>query len=90
MSYQPECRQQGRASAGPPEPPLCSKAVQVLGRLNRPFPGKTPACIKVVDFANSANEIRSAFEDHLGVITHCPSAGSHVAKEEVSSKRGCT
>ncbi len=59
-----------------------SKAIQVLGRLNRPLSGKTPSCIRVIDFANSASDICAAFEAHMGVITHSTVA-SNVDKQEV-------
>ncbi|PNH12138.1 hypothetical protein TSOC_000937, partial [Tetrabaena socialis] len=48
-----------------------ARAVQVLGRLNRPAPGlgKGTALLGVVDFVNSAGQLREAFEEFIDV-TH--------------------
>jgi hypothetical protein len=48
--------------------PLCgARAVQVLGRLSRPAAGKT--AVHVVDFANTRDAIRDAFEEYWGETT---------------------
>ncbi|KAG2435439.1 hypothetical protein HYH02_011939 [Chlamydomonas schloesseri] len=46
-----------------------SRAVQVLGRLNRPAPGlgKSPALLGVVDFVNGVGGLREAFEEFYDV-----------------------
>ncbi|GFR44824.1 hypothetical protein Agub_g6163, partial [Astrephomene gubernaculifera] len=46
-----------------------SRAVQVLGRLNRPAPhlGKRAALVGVTDFVNSAGVLREAFEEFYDV-----------------------
>ncbi|KAG2423130.1 hypothetical protein HXX76_015515 [Chlamydomonas incerta] len=46
-----------------------SRAVQVLGRLNRPGPGlgKAPALLGVVDFVNGVGALREAFEEFYDV-----------------------
>jgi type I site-specific restriction-modification system R (restriction) subunit len=47
-----------------------ARAVQVLGRINRPAPSK-PGCLLVVDFVNSAGAIREAFGEYYGTTTYC-------------------
>ncbi len=53
-----------------------ARAVQVLGRLNRPAPhlGKAPALLGVVDFVNSVGGLREAFEEFYDVTTMCTGA----------------
>lgn len=47
-----------------------ARAVQVLGRINRPAPHKE-GCLLVVDFVNSAGAIREAFGEYYGTTSFC-------------------
>jgi len=51
-----------------------ARAVQVLGRINRPAPHKE-GCLLVVDFVNSAGAIREAFGEYYGTTSFCTGEG---------------
>lgn len=52
-----------------------ARAVQVLGRINRPAGPSKPGSLLVVDFVNSAGAIREAFAEYYGETTFCTGRG---------------
>jgi hypothetical protein len=48
--------------------------VQVLGRLSRPAPHLGKPAVAVVDFHNTAEQLRDAVAEFYDVTTHCTGA----------------